>query len=663
MSKHVTMPVRRAAPGMLCMIALTLAACGGATITAPPRDPNPIPPAFAPLLSYYRFQHHAPAQDSVADAHFGQSLALGDFNGDGRLDIAAGAPGRENGRVFLRQSYGASEYWELSFVLSNLGVRPSGGDQFGWSLAACDFNGDGFADLAMGAPQRDLDGEVDAGEVFVLYGARIVGLSYAGMTSIHQEHEGDIEEGDMLGWSLAAGDFNADGFCDLAAGAPGEDQPRQRDAGSVLIRWGSTNGLGRTLLPRYLTHPEPQAGAQFGYALAAGQYQTATLFGGERTLFDLAVSSPFRDVTAYSTSQRADLTYPDAGEVIFYWGGQSAETRLQRGSRLTDRWTDEPQFGRALSAGRFDDGYLDLLAAGAPNHLQGRGYVAIVDPRHNEVISRLYQDSDGLTDDGMWALGLSETGDQFGAALAAGDFDGDGREDLAIGSPSESWRALGDGAVYVRFGGRSGPGTNGAYFLGQGGGVGNPESGDAFGTALAAGDLSGDGHADLVIGCPHEDVDWRGRTLTAAGAYFVAISRAPAIGPFEGTWTGEIEGDDRSRAAARAELMNRAGVVRGTAEVLRPGIIVDINEVCAPRDDDDEEPSGAMSFVLDAATGDDRPRHLESSGTFDVAGYDIGYTLVMDVAADLQTITARLTIDVPALCGGDKRLTATLEKQ
>ena len=87
-----------------------------------------------------------------------------------------------------------------------------------------DFNGDGFADLAVGAPGEDL-GSPDAGAVNVLYGSA-AGLTSAGNQFWHQNSPGIAERadaGDLFGSALAAGDFNGDGFDDLAIGVPAED--------------------------------------------------------------------------------------------------------------------------------------------------------------------------------------------------------------------------------------------------------------------------------------------------------------------------------------------------------------------------------------------------------------------------------------------------------
>jgi len=129
-------------------------------------------------------------------------------------------------------------------LFTQLGSAPEEQDWFGWALASGDFNQDGFADLAVGAPNEDVGTLDAAGAISVLYG------SASGVTTsggrLFTQVGGTVEAGDEFGEQLAAGDFNKDGFADLAAAAPMEDVGTAFNAGAVSVLPGSGAGLTST---------------------------------------------------------------------------------------------------------------------------------------------------------------------------------------------------------------------------------------------------------------------------------------------------------------------------------------------------------------------------------------------------------------------------------
>jgi hypothetical protein len=106
-------------------------------------------------------------------------------------------------------------------------------------------------------------------------------------------------------------------------------------------------------------------------------------------------------------------------------------------------------------------------------------------------------------------IGVAEDGDNFGFALAVGDFNNNAFDDLVVGAISEDIGAVQDaGAVNVLYGSATRLTTTGnqQFFQGGGGLVGTAEEGDFVGAALATGDYNNDTFADLAVGVPFEDI-------------------------------------------------------------------------------------------------------------------------------------------------------------
>jgi hypothetical protein len=119
---------------------------------------------------------------------------------------------------------------------------------FGTTLASGDFNGDGFADLAIGVPYEDVGIATDAGAVNVLYGTAS-GLSATGNQFWTQDSPNipdTAESGDRFGHSLSAANFGKSARADLAIGVPSEDAGSISGAGAVSVLYGSSSGLTAT---------------------------------------------------------------------------------------------------------------------------------------------------------------------------------------------------------------------------------------------------------------------------------------------------------------------------------------------------------------------------------------------------------------------------------
>lgn len=449
-----------------------------------------------------------------------------------------------------------------------------------------DFNNDGFTDLAIGEPGATIHGLAGAGDVIILYG------SANGLGAVKKElwYEGPdrnlllntLASGNAFGSALASGDFNGDGFTDLAIGAPNEgvfDRVNfgspHAGAGAVTVIYGSANGLTttdpHTHPPQFLTlsNTDPtcltdpahfceilQDNAHFGQSLAWGNFNGDQLNGN--VLGDLAIAAP--------TAQDRDKS-PRQGGVIIVFGRSSGLPANNTGSILLfdtccvdTAGSDGPSdaWGSALSAGDFDgDGNSDL-AIGVPgwsvNGAPGAGAVFIF----TKIVS-------DITVHAVTASSIFGTGSQanagFGGVLASGDFNGDLKSDLAIGQPNfNSGSQLLIGAVDVLYGSSSGitdSSTHQGFVAANFHGIN--EAGAHFGAALVGGDFDGDGRSDLVIGVPFKEI------VVTRNGQSVTLTNAGEINVIYGSLTGlsfqhsQIWNQETLLGPSQAQAGNRFG--------------------------------------------------------------------------------------------------------
>jgi hypothetical protein len=265
------------------------------------------------------------------------------------------------------------------------------GDLFGYALAAGNFNGDAYEDLAVGVPGQDTDGVVNTGLVGIFFGSA-QGLLPSDSEAFTQNSINRVRngEGDQMGNELAVGDFNNDNYDDLAIGVAYKDV-NEENAGSTYIMYGSGDGLlpaTSEAIGQTKAHDTSEANDLAGSSLATGD------FDGDG-FDDLIIGVPQEDIThSAENSGTIQAFFGFSGGLLeldgldphrSYWAGQVSFGGSENA---------QDQFGFALAVGDFDNNGKDGLAVGAPNKRvdgsdrAGAVYVQEIDPGLPEIDAR-----------------------------------------------------------------------------------------------------------------------------------------------------------------------------------------------------------------------------------------------------------------------------------
>jgi hypothetical protein len=446
---------------------------GSCTPTSAPRPIAPLSTATATSRRpTFRWELRATTDGAriqvCADRACASVIEQIDVTGTSAAPTADLPPGVVFWRLFGRMGTDvgaeASPVWQLY-----VGVRSAPVDtSFGTTL---DVNGDGFADVAVGAP-----GQGAGGSVFIYHGAPS-GIPLTPSTTL--VNPADQLDGSFGSSVASAGDVNGDGYADLIVGAPRQDSPAM-DEGNAFVYHGGPSGLTATP-SRTLDNPANQAGGEFGRSVASAGDVNGDGYA------DVIVGAQLQDGGAM-----------DEGNAFVYHGGSGGIAGAP--NRTLDNPANQASgtFGASVaSAGDVNgDGYADIVI-GAPAQEAGatrEGNVFVYHGSASGIVGAVAT----ITLDNP----TNQESGYFGESVAsAGDVNGDGYADLVVGAWGQEAGTPFEGNVFVYHGGSSGiAGTPNTP-------LDNPtnQSGGLYGYSVSsAGDVNGDGYADLIVGARYQ---------------------------------------------------------------------------------------------------------------------------------------------------------------
>ena len=469
------------------------------------------------------------------------------------------------------------------FILTGIDA----GDGSGFSVSSAgDVNGDGYDDLIIGARNADPNGELGAGETYLVYG----GASAPGTDGVLDLSTLDgtngftltgIDAFDYSGRSVSsAGDVNGDGYDDLIIGARGAD-PNGGFSGETYIVYGGASAPGR------------EGELDLSMLDGTNGFILTGIDAGDRSGTSVSSAGDVNGdgyddliIGAYRADPNGDS---NAGETYLVYGGASAPgtdgvldlSMLDgtNGFTLTGIDRNDISGFSVSSAGDVNgDGYDDLIIGAReadPDGVSNTGETYVIYGGASAPGTGGRFNLSTLNGSNGFILTGIDADDRSGVSVsAAGDVNGDGYDDLIIGAFRANPNGDSDaGETYVVYGGASAPGTGGVLDLSDLDGTNGfiltgIDAFDGSGRSVsAAGDVNGDGYDDLIIGAneasPNGDSEAGETYLIYGGASAPGTDGVLDLSDLDGTngfiLTGIDAGDQSGWSVSSAGDVNGDG--------------------------------------------------------------------------------------------------------
>ena len=496
--------------------------------------------------------------------------SAGDLNGDGFDDLVIGAPSvtsgtGDNGRTFV--VFGKASGFVAGIALADVAAGTGGfvligqdaGERSGYSVASAgDVNGDGIADIVVGAPQIGLSAAANNGRAYVVFGKTTGFDPSINLVDVAAGTGGFVMQGlggtDLLGFSVSsAGDVNGDGLDDVLVGAHHATPTGLPSAGKTYVVFGTAGGFGAAI---NMTDIELGSG---GFVIEGESAQDTS--GGSVAAAGDINGDGFDDlIVGARSANTGSNTYAGQSYVIF--GDNFTSSLTDIGSAGDDTLTGSSAVDD-LVGGRGDDsiigdGGADTLLGGA-----GNDFISVADLTFRRIDGGSGTDTVSLSGAGM-TLNMATTADTRLQNIERINLTGSGNntlklsklEVLNLSSTSNTLTVDGNAGDYVLFGSETwtrgataggyttytngqavveiatavsvsiapvalttiAAGTGGFVVYGQ-------DSFDFSGRSVAsAGDVNGDGFDDILIGAPY--ADGKGNAKSYAGDTYVVFGQA-----------------------------------------------------------------------------------------------------------------------------------------